>query len=109
MIEWHIGLKQRDGYSNKPYVADFLERTLTGDYAHLCDMLLTMTAVAKGGMQMFHIQGPVGLGKTMGILALCVLFSLHLDGNIMICTSQNAPCDNFTEDMYEVYQQCNIL
>ena len=57
---------------------------------------------------MFHIQGPVGSGKTTGIRALCVLFSLHSDGNILICTSQNAPCDKLTKDMYEASQQCNI-
>ena len=57
---------------------------------------------------MFHIQGPVGSGKTRGIRTFCVLFSLRFECNIQICTSQNAPCDKFTEDMYETSQQCNI-
>ena len=109
VIALHVFFYKRGEYFNTECIADLLQRTLTGDYAQVWDMLLTMTAISKSGMQMFHIQGLVGSGKTTGIRGFCVLFSLRFDGNILICTSQNAPCDKFTEDMYEASPHNNAV
>ena len=58
------------------YIADILQRTLACEAAQLWDMLLSMTAASKCGMQMFHIQGLVGSGKTTGIRVFwCAGFS----------------------------------
>ena len=59
-------------------------------------------------MQIFHIQGPVGSGKSITIRAFCILYSLLFTGNIVILSTQNAPCNKFCADMFETSEYSNI-
>ena len=94
---------------NANYVAQILQQTLTSDTAQLWDILLVLTGALKLGMQIFHIQGPVGSGKSTTSRAFCVFYSLLFrSGNILIVSTQNAPRNKFTEDMFETSQHSNI-
>ena len=68
-------------------------------------MLLALTYVLKCGMQMFHIQGPVGAGKSTAIRACCLFYSLRFTGNILITSTQNAPCNKFTRHVGRIEAQ----
>eukprot|EP00973_Karenia_brevis_P064528 8965448-Karenia_brevis.AAC.1 len=72
-------------------------------------MLLALTCVLKSGMQIFHIQGPVGSGKSIAIREFCLLYSLRFAGNILIISAQNAPCNKFTEDMLDAAKVANNI
>ena len=93
---------------NANYIATVLQQTLACETAQLWDMLLVLTGVLKCGMHIFHTQGPVGAGKSTAIRAFCLLYSLHVTGNILIVSTQNAPCNKFTADMWEASQHSNI-
>ena len=94
---------------NANYCAELLRQTLTSDTAQLYDLLLVLTCALKCGMQIFHIQGPVGSGKSTAIRAFCIFYSLLFDtGNILIVSTQNAPCNKFCADMFETSQHSNI-
>ena len=69
---------------------------------------MVLTEILKCGMQIFHTQGPVGAGKSTAIQAFCLLCSLHFTGNILIASTQNAPCNKFTADMWDTSQHSNI-
>ena len=67
-----------------------------------------LTCILKCGMQMFHIQGPVDSGRSTAIRAFCLLCSLRFAGNILIISTQSAPCNKFTEDMWDASKHSNI-
>ena len=83
------------------YIAEILQQTLACQTEQLWDMLLALTGVLKCGMQIFHIQGPVGAGKGTAIRAFCLFYSLRFTGSILIFSTQNASCNAFTEDMWD--------
>ena len=99
-ISDHISFYCRCNLDNANYMAQILQQTLTSDTAQLYDLLLVLTVGTKLGMQIFHIQGPVGSGKSTKNRAFCVFYSLLFHtGNILIVSTQNAPCNKFCADM----------
>ena len=108
-ISDHISYYCRGNLDNANYMAQILQQTLTSDTAQLYDVLLVLTGALKLCMQIFHIQGPVGSGKSITIRAFCVFYSLLFrSGNILIVSTQNAPCNKFCEDMFETSQHSNM-
>ena len=93
---------------NANYIAEVLQQTLAGETAQLWDMLFVLTGILKCGMQIFHTQGPMCAGKSTAIRAFCLLCSLHCTRNILLVSTQNAPCNKFIADMWVASQHSNI-